>query len=184
MGYVCKICGMLLRKDDKCVRGCDQETGELNTEHTNDLNVQQIGGDHYQAEYQHWDWAIDSNIGYFGGNATKYVWRWKKKGGIRDLKKAMSYIDKIIKNPNSFISREYNEQQTKTGNAKLVKLSILDKREERFCICLSKARDLESLLHCKSILQEILNEANLPLWSGEQTSNYPLFGAFMRWLKK
>ena len=30
------------------------------------------------------------------GNAIKYLYRWKKKNGITDLKKAKWYIDKII----------------------------------------------------------------------------------------
>ena len=30
------------------------------------------------------------------GNAIKYLYRWKKKNGIEDLKKAKYYIDKII----------------------------------------------------------------------------------------
>ena len=30
------------------------------------------------------------------GNAIKYLYRWKKKNGIEDLKKAKWYIDKII----------------------------------------------------------------------------------------
>lgn len=30
------------------------------------------------------------------GNAIKYLWRWKYKNGIEDLKKAIWYINKII----------------------------------------------------------------------------------------
>lgn len=30
------------------------------------------------------------------GNAVKYLWRWKQKGGVEDLKKARWYIDKLI----------------------------------------------------------------------------------------
>lgn len=30
------------------------------------------------------------------GNALKYLWRWKLKGGEEDLKKARWYIDKMI----------------------------------------------------------------------------------------
>lgn len=30
------------------------------------------------------------------GCALKYLWRWKAKGGIEDLKKAKWYIDRII----------------------------------------------------------------------------------------
>jgi len=58
--------------------------------------VAQEGGDHYQADYQHWDWVIDCKIHYLPANCTKYVSRWKKKNGIVDLKKAMTYIDKMI----------------------------------------------------------------------------------------
>jgi hypothetical protein len=29
-------------------------------------------------------------------NAIKYLWRWKEKGGVEDLRKAMWYINKLI----------------------------------------------------------------------------------------
>jgi hypothetical protein len=60
--------------------------------------VQQHGGDHYQAEYQHWDFVIDTQMGYLPGCATKYVSRWWKKNGLDDLIKARTYIEKMIKN--------------------------------------------------------------------------------------
>jgi hypothetical protein len=31
------------------------------------------------------------------GNAIKYLWRWKEKGGITDLEKSKWYIDRLIK---------------------------------------------------------------------------------------
>ena len=31
------------------------------------------------------------------GNAIKYLWRWKHKGGVTDLKKAAWYIDRLAK---------------------------------------------------------------------------------------
>lgn len=33
---------------------------------------------------------------YSTGNVIKYMWRWKQKGGIQDLKKAKQYIDYLI----------------------------------------------------------------------------------------
>ena len=30
------------------------------------------------------------------GNAIKYLWRWKKKNGVEDLKKARWYINRLI----------------------------------------------------------------------------------------
>lgn len=57
----------------------------------------QIGGSHYNKhkdETQHWDWVIDLNLPYTLGCATKYLFRWRDKGGIEDLKKARHYIQK------------------------------------------------------------------------------------------
>lgn len=34
--------------------------------------------------------------GFCTGNAIKYLWRWKSKGGKEDLKKAKWYIDKML----------------------------------------------------------------------------------------
>ena len=57
----------------------------------------QVGGDHYkQFQYETWDVIADWNLGYFDGNAVKYLSRWKHKGGVHDLKKARHYIDKLI----------------------------------------------------------------------------------------
>lgn len=59
-------------------------------------NQMQVGGDHYSADYQHWDWVADAQVGYFEANATKYLSRWWKKNGVEDLKKAYHYIMKIL----------------------------------------------------------------------------------------
>jgi len=39
----------------------------------------------------------DGFIGYVCGNVLKYLWRWPKKGGVSDLKKARWYLDRLIK---------------------------------------------------------------------------------------
>jgi hypothetical protein len=39
----------------------------------------------------------DGFIGYVWGNVLKYLWRWPKKGGVEDLKKARWYLDRLIK---------------------------------------------------------------------------------------
>ncbi len=57
--------------------------------------VDQVGGEHYLAEYQHWDMVADTRTGYLEGNATKYLSRWRKKNGLQDLDKALSYIVKL-----------------------------------------------------------------------------------------
>ncbi len=57
----------------------------------------QIAGDHYRSKpIQPWDYIAANNIGFFEGNAIKYLSRWKDKGGVEDLRKARHYIDKLI----------------------------------------------------------------------------------------
>ncbi len=57
----------------------------------------QVGGDHYKDKsIQPWDYIISNNLGYLEGNIVKYVSRWKNKDGVRDLKKARHYLDKLI----------------------------------------------------------------------------------------
>ncbi len=34
--------------------------------------------------------------GYLKGNILKYIWRYRDKGGIEDLKKARKYLDWLI----------------------------------------------------------------------------------------
>lgn len=56
----------------------------------------QHGGSHYKGEYQHWDWAIDIELGYLESAATKYVARWEDKNGALDLYKAAHYMEKAL----------------------------------------------------------------------------------------
>jgi hypothetical protein len=58
-------------------------------------NDRQEGGSHYGgSEYQHWDWVSDLRLHYLAGNASKYVYRHRKKNGPEDLLKAIHYVDK------------------------------------------------------------------------------------------
>jgi hypothetical protein len=34
--------------------------------------------------------------GFCAGNALKYLWRWKHKNGVEDLKKCQWYLDMLI----------------------------------------------------------------------------------------
>lgn len=61
-------------------------------------NDRQVGGAHYQtpSNLQHWDIVFLFDLGYFEGQITKYVFRWRKKNGVEDLKKARHFLDKLI----------------------------------------------------------------------------------------
>jgi hypothetical protein len=62
----------------------------------------QEGGDHYKLMgVQPWDvvdnWPIGQQVGYYRGNALKYLMRnGAKDSAIVDLRKAQHYIEKLI----------------------------------------------------------------------------------------
>lgn len=59
----------------------------------------QVGGEHYRKKgIQPWN-IIDANdLDFYEGNALKYLLRYKEKGGVIDLDKAIHYIEKIKEN--------------------------------------------------------------------------------------
>ena len=59
-------------------------------------NERQVGGNHYGKPIQHWDYVVAQGLGYFEGQVTKYVSRWRDKNGLEDLKKARHFLDKLI----------------------------------------------------------------------------------------
>lgn len=60
-------------------------------------NDVQIGGSHYNSKaIQPWDYIIANKLGYLEGTAIKYITRWKDKGGIQDIKKAIHFLEKLM----------------------------------------------------------------------------------------
>lgn len=61
-------------------------------------NQKQIAGDHYKTSYQHWDMLVTFGFKaeYFIGQFTKYLSRWHKKNGIRDIRKGQHFLEKLI----------------------------------------------------------------------------------------
>lgn len=64
-------------------------------------NNRQVGGLHYATKLQHWDYVADRQLGYFEGQITKYVTRWRKKNGIQDLEKAQHFLAKLYELANA-----------------------------------------------------------------------------------
>lgn len=59
-------------------------------------NNRQVGGNHYQADYQHWDFVEEAGLGYLEAQITRYVSRHDKKDGMKDVLKAIHYTEKLI----------------------------------------------------------------------------------------
>lgn len=76
---------------------CLQEIVNEVNEEMMSANDMQVGGKHYSDNaIQPWDFIVSNNIGYLEGNIIKYVARWRKKGGVEDLRKAGHYLQKLI----------------------------------------------------------------------------------------
>jgi len=53
----------------------------------------QVGGSHYKdMPCQPVNFITCNNLGFCEGNAIKYICRYKKKGGVQDLDKAIHYL--------------------------------------------------------------------------------------------
>ena len=57
----------------------------------------QIGGKHYKGcKIQPIEYIQANKLSYEQGNVVKYITRYKEKGGVEDLRKAIHYIELII----------------------------------------------------------------------------------------
>lgn len=66
----------------------------------------QVGGDHYGGtEWQHWDWVEWNGLGYQEAMISRYVLRWRKKDGIKDLEKAIHHTEKLMEQYNTIRRR-------------------------------------------------------------------------------
>lgn len=65
-------------------------------------NAKQVGGDHYKKmKVQTWDvvdtWPIEQRIGYYRGNAMKYLMRMGTKDeSIQEIGKGIHYLEKLM----------------------------------------------------------------------------------------
>ena len=62
----------------------------------------QIDGEHYvNCAIQPTEYILANNLGWCEANVVKYVTRWKSKGGVKDLKKAIHYLEMLIEHKES-----------------------------------------------------------------------------------
>lgn len=61
-------------------------------------NDKQIGGAHYKQfkGFESWDVVRVWGLGYLDGTALKYISRWRHKGGVEDIKKAIHFLEKLV----------------------------------------------------------------------------------------
>lgn len=60
-------------------------------------STKQVGGDHYKSmSIQPGKFIRANSLGWYEGNAIKYICRWKQKGGKQDIEKAIHYLELIL----------------------------------------------------------------------------------------
>ena len=79
-------------------------------------NDYMVGGDHYRKKggQQHWDRVVQlfgwpGARAYFVGNVTAYVERYAEKDGIKDLEKAIHYLQKLIELEREHLAKESSD---------------------------------------------------------------------------
>lgn len=65
---------------------------------SSDLLQKQVGGTHYTGmALQPWEYISSNDLDFFQGNIIKYVSRWRGKGGVQDLHKALHTLQYYIR---------------------------------------------------------------------------------------
>ena len=124
-------------------------------------NKHQVGGRHYKAEFQHWDWVAYVGLGYFEGQITRYVMRWQKKNGVEDVKKAIHYTEKLmelvgeIHVGNCVLRTKGTEDATKW----FFKSSKVQDREQLICRAVLDWRTMEDLHVVHGLITNLLKDA-------------------------
>ncbi len=135
------------------------------------MATKQVGGTHYQSEYQHWDWVEDSGMGYLEGCATKYIARWGDKGdGENDLKKARSYVTKLIERHNA-TGRNNRGAMTRLMFSRFCHANeITDPLEIGACLLLGLWSDVQQLYAARDMITDIISK-HFPAQSKVSTSD-------------
>ncbi len=121
-------------------------------------NDQQVPN-YYLCAYMHWDICLAIPLCYFAGNSTKYVTRWRKKNGIADLRKALTYLNKLEDTVTSGPTRKlFYKEIVREVNAfsDANKLSDLE-REYIWALCTWSRK--EDLIAAREILFLLMDEA-------------------------
>lgn len=124
-----------------------------------DSNLEQVGGDHYASEYQHWDFVEEAGMGYLEGCATKYIVRWRTKNGRQDLEKAVHYIAKLIEHART-IDREPRGHATMRQLERFREANTLSFHEEAAVHMLSRWHALPELHRARYHVDQLIMEAN------------------------
>jgi hypothetical protein len=142
------------------------------------MGLEELSPKHYVSQYQHWDFCINVALGYLEGSATKYVARWRKKGGIEDLRKALHYTNKLLevlpkvvgRRSERIVGYEYARGET----ISFCFQNLLKPTESRILMALATWRREEDVIEARDDILTLMDEAEEPLPVPATDGNSPI----------
>ena len=124
----------------------------------------QIGGRHYKTAYEHWTLVLKLNLPYLESCSTKYVTRWRKKDGLRDLQKSLHYLNKLeeyrSEHPHTLPKRITQElPYIREQVAEMARANDLNDIERAYIERLCVWTELEELAAARELLFLLMDEA-------------------------
>jgi hypothetical protein len=125
-------------------------------------NDKQVGGDHYKkaGATQHWDICDLHGVPYLESAASKYLLRWRDKGGEESVEKAGHYIDKALEN---LPGRQFWLEDQRRSDVIRDILELCDKHalrppETRAVVLVMVPRSSGDLVEARSLVEHLLLE--------------------------
>ena len=122
-------------------------------------NAYQVNGLHYKSEYQHWDLCLAVGMGYLEGCTTKYVCRWRAKGGLTDLRKALHFLNKLEEDGKAPTNRPLFYKEIDQEVAKFSIANKLSDVERAYIAALATWETKEELNGAREFLMILIDEA-------------------------
>ena len=125
-----------------------------------DADDYQVAGDHYRGGgYQHWNLVIATDQDYLAGCSTKYVSRWRRKGGSNDLRKALHYLNKLEEGNGVAPTRKLFEKELLREVNAFAEANKLSDLERSYVRMLSTWQTRDELNTARELLFLLLDEA-------------------------
>ena len=119
-------------------------------------NAMQIGGTHYQSEYQQWDFTEKHGLGALEACIIKYLCRWRDKGnGLMDLQKAIHYVDKLI-DLHKYKGRVPKGCASVDDTQYFSAMQSLTNTEEYAVTLISRWSCLDDLVYCRTAIRRLI----------------------------
>ena len=116
----------------------------------------EVGGSHYDMPYPPIRLIEELDLPFAEGCILKYLVRYKQKNGLEDLKKALSYIDLILKYRENYIIRQYDIRDYLIDFFTANNITDSNIRTAISNICEMNNRD--NLIFTKNCINELMKE--------------------------